>query len=182
MLNRDHHGSWIYTYLCNQCLSPLKLWFRNLFRRGVCNMSDNVCQWLVAGWWFSPGTSVYSTNKTDRHNIAEILLKVALNTTTLNLNVQFTSFSLSIFSVMAVYDMHKYLTKINTSSITDSYPAMTAFTDQYSLPNIFFWYWSVINKTYKCKLRPHRGILFSNTYTILFQILLSSSSKCLFTI
>jgi hypothetical protein len=59
---------------------------------------------------------------------------------------------------------------------------MTAFTDQYSLPNIFFWYWSVINKTYKCKLRPHRRILFSNTYTILFQILLSSSSKCLFTI
>ena len=29
---------------------------------------------------FSPGTPVSSTNKTDRHNIAEILLKVALNT------------------------------------------------------------------------------------------------------
>jgi hypothetical protein len=29
---------------------------------------------------------------------------------------------------------------------------------------------------------PHRGILFSNTYTKLFQILLSSSSKRLFTI
>ena len=43
---------------------------------------------------------------------------------------------------------------------------------------IFFWgYWSVINRTYKCKLRPHRGTLFSNTYTKLFQILLSSSSK-----
>ena len=23
--------SWIYNYLCNQCLSPLKLWVRNLF-------------------------------------------------------------------------------------------------------------------------------------------------------
>jgi hypothetical protein len=22
------HGSWIYNYLCNQCLSPLKLWVR----------------------------------------------------------------------------------------------------------------------------------------------------------
>jgi len=33
--------------------------------------------------WFSPGTPIYSTNKTDRHNIAAILLKVALNTTTL---------------------------------------------------------------------------------------------------
>ena len=61
------------------------------------------------------------------------------------------------------------------------YPAMTGFTDQYSLPNIFFPYWSVINRTYKCKLRPHRGILFSNTYTKLFQILLSSPSNRLFT-
>jgi hypothetical protein len=29
---------------------------------------------------FSPGTSVSSTNKTDRHDIPEILLKVVLNT------------------------------------------------------------------------------------------------------
>jgi hypothetical protein len=32
------------------------------------------------GAWFSPGNPVFSTNKTDRHDIAEILLKVALNT------------------------------------------------------------------------------------------------------
>ena len=38
-----------------------------------------VCQWLAADQWFSPGTTVSSTNKTDHHNIAEILLKVALN-------------------------------------------------------------------------------------------------------
>jgi hypothetical protein len=30
--------------------------------------------------WFSPGTQVSSTNKTDRHDITEILLKMALNT------------------------------------------------------------------------------------------------------
>ena len=45
---------------------------------------DTVCQWLVAGLWFSP---VFSTNKTDRHYIAEILLKVALKTTTLTLTL-----------------------------------------------------------------------------------------------
>jgi hypothetical protein len=38
-----------------------------------------VCQWPATGGWFSPGTPVSSTNKTDRH-ITEILLKVALNT------------------------------------------------------------------------------------------------------
>jgi hypothetical protein len=32
------------------------------------------------GQWFSPNTSVSSTNKTDRHDIIEILLKVMLNT------------------------------------------------------------------------------------------------------
>jgi len=30
--------------------------------------------------WFSPGTPASSTTKTGRHHIAEILLKVALNT------------------------------------------------------------------------------------------------------
>ena len=36
----------------------------------------------MTGRWFSPGTSVSSTNKTDHHDtcITEILLKVALNT------------------------------------------------------------------------------------------------------
>jgi hypothetical protein len=39
-----------------------------------------VCQWLAAGQWFSLGTTVSDINKTDHHDIAEILLKVALNT------------------------------------------------------------------------------------------------------
>jgi hypothetical protein len=38
-----------------------------------------------AGQWFSLGSPVSSTNKTDCHDIAEILLKVALNTKTLTL-------------------------------------------------------------------------------------------------
>ena len=37
-----------------------------------------ICQWLVTGWWFSPVTLVSSTNKSHRHDITEILLKVAL--------------------------------------------------------------------------------------------------------
>ena len=36
--------------------------------------------WLATGLWFSLGTAVSSTNKTDRHDITEILLKLALNT------------------------------------------------------------------------------------------------------
>jgi hypothetical protein len=48
-------------------------------------LSDKVCQLLATGLWFSLGTLVYSTNKTDRHDITEILLKVALNTITLTM-------------------------------------------------------------------------------------------------
>ena len=40
--------------------------------------SDKAYQLLAHGWWFSPGTAS-STTKTGRHDIAEILLKVALN-------------------------------------------------------------------------------------------------------
>jgi hypothetical protein len=35
---------------------------------------------LAHGRWFSPGTPASSTTKTGRHDIAEILLKVELNT------------------------------------------------------------------------------------------------------
>jgi hypothetical protein len=42
--------------------------------------SDKVYQLLANGRWFSPGTPASSTTKTGRHDIADILLKVALNT------------------------------------------------------------------------------------------------------
>jgi hypothetical protein len=42
--------------------------------------SDKAYQVLAHGRWFSPRTPAFSTTKTGRHDIAEILLKVALNT------------------------------------------------------------------------------------------------------
>ena len=79
-------GSWIYNYICNQCLSPLRFWIP--LRQGVpdTTLCDKVCQWLATGQWFSPGTPVSSTNiKTDLHHKNEILLKVALNNITLTI-------------------------------------------------------------------------------------------------
>ena len=40
----------------------------------------HVYQLLADSRWFSPGTPEYSTTQTGRHDIAEILLKVALST------------------------------------------------------------------------------------------------------
>jgi hypothetical protein len=50
--------------------------------------SDKVYQLLAHGRWFSPASS---TTKTGRHDIAEILLKVALNTKIL-IQIQISSF------------------------------------------------------------------------------------------
>ena len=49
---------------------------------------------LATCQWFSIGTAVCSTNKTDPHDIAEMLLKVALNTITLTLTKNIAIFSL----------------------------------------------------------------------------------------
>ena len=42
---------------------------------------------LGAGHWFYPDTPVSSTNKTDLHDITEILLKVQINTYTVILTL-----------------------------------------------------------------------------------------------
>jgi 2C-methyl-D-erythritol 2,4-cyclodiphosphate synthase len=56
-------------------------------RRDVLDtaLCDKVFKLLATGQvgGFFPGTLVSSTNKTDRHDITEILLKVALNSITL---------------------------------------------------------------------------------------------------
>ena len=61
-------------------------------RRGVLDITlcDNVCQKLTTGRCFSPGTPVSSTNKTDSHDITEILLEVALSTKKTQINWDFT--------------------------------------------------------------------------------------------
>ena len=56
------------------------LWVRISIRARCTALCDKVCQWLATGRWFSPGHPVSSTNKTDRQDIPDILLKVALNT------------------------------------------------------------------------------------------------------
>jgi hypothetical protein len=43
--------------------------------------SDKTFQLLAHGRWFSPGTPASHTTKTGCHDLAEILLKLALNTT-----------------------------------------------------------------------------------------------------
>jgi hypothetical protein len=57
--------------------------------------SDKVYQLLAHGRWFTPASS---TTKTGRHDIAEILLKVALNTK--NQKIKLLYFNTQSYSVM----------------------------------------------------------------------------------
>ena len=83
-------------------------------------LCGKVCQWLVAGRWFSPCTLVSSTIKTDRHDITEILLKVALNTIIPTLLDRYTSTHLKI-SILSEILGAQY-TKILDLSFTFDYP------------------------------------------------------------
>ena len=78
------YGSWIYNYvyLCNQCLSPLKLWVSNPTHGEVYWIQHYVIKFVsdlpqVGGFLW---VLRFPPNKTDRHDITEILLKVVLNT------------------------------------------------------------------------------------------------------
>jgi hypothetical protein len=62
------------------CYSSTYMYFYYLDCLNRLDISVKVGQWLAAGQWLSLGTPVYPTNKTDHHDITEILLKVALNT------------------------------------------------------------------------------------------------------
>ena len=74
----------------NYAISIYLTWVQIPLRWGVLDTTlfDQVCQ------WFSPSTLVSSTNKTDRHDITEILLKVVLNTITLILKTNYTLLNL----------------------------------------------------------------------------------------
>jgi len=78
-------------------LSPIRRGFAPSFvnyKKGCTRLaaaSDNVYQLLAQGRWFSPGTTASSTTKTGRHDIAEILLKVHLNTK-IQIQIIFTDF------------------------------------------------------------------------------------------
>ena len=69
------------TYMCMQSVPiTTNVVSSNPAQARCTRYSITFFQWLAKGRKFSSGTPSSSTNKTDRHDIVEILLKVALNT------------------------------------------------------------------------------------------------------
>ena len=46
------YGSWIYNYLCNQCISPLTLWVRISIRVRCTTLSDKVSDLWQVGFFY----------------------------------------------------------------------------------------------------------------------------------
>jgi hypothetical protein len=86
-------------------------------------LCDKSCQWLATGRWFALGPPVSSPNKIDRHDIIEILLKVAFNTIKqaskrktdhIHDHLWHRYFSVTVHQVMLVTLRHsKWLLKLN---------------------------------------------------------------------
>jgi len=80
---RRCHDHMIVGFTTTHAINTYHHWcceFESRSGRGVQHYVIKFCQWLAAGRWLSPGPPDSYTNKTDRHDITEILLKVALNT------------------------------------------------------------------------------------------------------
>ena len=68
----------------------------------------------MRGRWFSPGTPVFSTNKTDRRDITEILLKVAFNTITTTIAMTSERCSpLYIMVLVVLWKINEWLFKLS---------------------------------------------------------------------
>ena len=112
----DWKASWAMQILFRQISSVVLTWVTRweiqaqivssnpALSRSTRSLCDKVYQWLATSQWFSPGTPVSSTNKTYRHDIPEILLKVALNTITItltpHLNLSFVLVNAWVFVVI----------------------------------------------------------------------------------
>ena len=88
--------------------------FESCSWRGILGttLCDQACQCLATGRGFASGTPVSSTNKTDRHDITEILLKVALKPIT-------TTTTSSTTDPWWILEIHLYNTGHNSA---DSVP------------------------------------------------------------
>ena len=118
--------------------------------RGVLDTTcDNVCQWLVTGRWFSPGTLVSSTNKYD---ITEILLKVTLNTITMTPQC----YSWTMFSHMILYMFYRHIWREIPMWVSCIAQHMTLFwahnakriasqCENIPKTNHFPWVWKILN-------------------------------------
>jgi len=106
----------------------------------------------------SPGTPVSSTNKTDRNDIAEILLKVALNNISLIANLQWLSRPFLIHDV----------TPDLTGRVQLAEQELPSFPEHLSLHQVYYWWVRVARSVVVCVL-----VVFCRSLFVLLSFFLS---------
>ena len=86
----------------------LMWWVRISIRTRCTALYDKVFLWLATARWFSPGPTVCSTNKTDHHDITEILLKRS---------VSYWDRSYQIASIISRYKFDNSSTRCSASTL-----------------------------------------------------------------
>ena len=90
--------------------------------KGALNSQPQVIkvyQLLAHGRWFSPGSPASSTTKTGRHDIAEILLKVALNT--INQSI-FQCFNIELYVLYDIIQQFNPQLKVKVIALYVKFP------------------------------------------------------------
>jgi hypothetical protein len=131
------YGSWIYNYLCNQCLSPLTLWVWIPLRRSVLEttLCDKVCQWLATAQWFSEYKWNIVESGAKHHSPNPQLLSYILHKwEKLSLHLCFTKITkLSLhlcFTKMTKLSLHLCFTKMTKLSLQLCFTKMTKLSLQ----------------------------------------------------
>jgi hypothetical protein len=89
------YGSWIYNYLCNQCLSPLMLWVRISIRARCTTLCDKFV------------SDFSSTNKTDSYDIYWNIVESGVE------HLQTNNMQSWLKSVIVWYINEKYALSVN---------------------------------------------------------------------
>ena len=163
------YGSWTCNYLWNQCLSALTLWVWIPLRRGILatTLCDKVCQRITTGRWFSPGTLFFSsTNKTDRHYITEILIKVTLNTIALTNLLLNTIDDLDDLLILPVHNKCSPWNETLNLLVRIKFLNLFVYSSEYEIVNFFtghsVWWTKMIHQTEWTFTRPKENRNFFN--------------------
>jgi len=148
------------------------LWVRISIRAWCTTLCVKVCQWLATGRWFAPGPPVSCTYETDRYDIAEILLKVALNTIK-QTNIDFVGHVCLFHVWMSEWMSDCYLT-----------PFFQSYHDENKL-HLTRWSWlfcQFINNVNSIKTKVHLHFVSSDYHFGVFKLfsIMHDRNLCLF--
>jgi predicted DNA-binding transcriptional regulator len=168
---------WIYSIIIelDRLKSNLKR-STKISKNAVCRFL--LIQWLAHGRWFSQCTPVSSTTKTGRHDIAEILLKVAFNTKNQIKKIK-SLYTLTYILKLALYGKNEDKDTISLYHLLFwwlMYEVMTILIKT-GIKNNCWWIYSIIIELDRLKSNLKRSTKISKNAVCRFLLILLSLNR-----